>query len=101
MNTSQDDSIYPRYLDVSKFSKEEIDNANKAADYWYYEIGSNVIPADTKMKRACILKSWESYQSNSLSQEVFEKWKELGLFAYGIGVVLGRLWRGDNIDKYI
>ena len=72
----------------------------KSADYWYFE-GSNVIPVDTKEKKAWILKSWTWCQSNSVPLEVFEKWKELGLFAYGVGVVLGLLWRGDNTGKYL
>ena len=96
------DNINPTYLNaVDKFTKEEIENANKAADYWYYKIGANLIPADTKRKQACILISWKEYQSNPVPPEVFERWKQLGLFAYGIGVVLGQLWRGKNADKYL
>ncbi|MGA9154569.1 MAG: hypothetical protein WBZ36_28625 [Candidatus Nitrosopolaris sp.] len=97
-----DDNINPTYLNaVDKFTKEEIENANKAADHWYYKIGANVIPADTKIKKAWILNSWDQYQSNQVLLEVFEKWKQLGLFAYGIAVVLGPLWRGKNAGKYL
>lgn len=97
-----DNSINPRYLNVvGKFTKEKIENANKAADYWYHNIGANVIPADTKRKEAYILSSWKQYQSNQVPLEVFEKWKQLGLFAYGIAVVLGPLWRGNNAGKYL
>jgi len=39
-------NINPKYLDDSKFTKEEIENANKAADHWYHTVGPNVIPAD-------------------------------------------------------
>jgi hypothetical protein len=70
-----------------------------ASDYWYYKIGANVIPADTKIKQACILKCWKQYQSNPVLSELFERWKESGLFTYGIGVVLGPLQRGKNAGK--
>ncbi|MGC1931765.1 MAG: hypothetical protein WA667_22575 [Candidatus Nitrosopolaris sp.] len=105
MSTTVDDNnINPRYLDANhKFTKEEIENANKAADYWYhkYNIGANVIPADTKRKEACILNSWKQYQTNPVPLDVFDRWKKLGLFAYGIAVVLGQLWRGDNAGKFL
>jgi hypothetical protein len=98
--TAEDNNINPAYLDaIDKFIKKVIEDANKAADYWYHNIGANVIPADTKIKEAWILKSWKQYQSNPLPLDVFERWKELGLFAYGIGVVLGQLWRGNNTGK--
>ena len=94
-NTVEDSNINPKYLNaIEKFTKEEIENANKAADYWYNKIGANVISADTKIKKAWILKSWTKYQSSPIPLEVFERWKELGLFAYGIAAVLGLLWRG-------
>ena len=60
------------------------------------EIGSNVIPADTKNKSPYILKTWKQYQSNPVPLEVFERWKALGLFVYGIAVVTGNIWRGKN-----
>jgi len=62
----------------------------------YDKVGANIIPADTKRKEAFFLKSWKPYQSSPVPLDVFERWKELGLFAYGIAAVLGLLWR----DKY-
>ena len=59
-------TINPRYLNaINTFAKEEIEDANKSADYWYHNIGANVIPADTKIKEACILNSWKQYQSST------------------------------------
>src|SRR3989442_83686 len=95
--SSIDDNINPNYLNaLSVFSKEDIEAANKAADHWYTNIGPNVIPADTKNKSPYILKTWKQYQSNPIPLEVFERWKQLGLFAYGIAVVTGNIWRGKN-----
>ena len=97
---AEDNDINPRYPNaIDKFTKEEIANANKAADYW--KIGANVIPADTKIKKAYVLKSWAQYRSNPIPLKVFERWKEMGLFAYGIGVVLGELWRDASAGKYL
>jgi hypothetical protein len=49
--TAEENNINPRYLGaIDKFTTEEIENANKAANYWYHKIGANVIPADTKRK---------------------------------------------------
>jgi hypothetical protein len=64
-STAEHNDINPMYLDaIDKFTKEEIENANQAADYWYHKMGANVIPADTKIKKAWILKSWTKYQSS-------------------------------------
>ncbi len=100
--TVEDNNVNPIYLNATdKFTNEEVENANKAADHWYFNIGANIIPADTKSKEACILNSWKQYQTNPVPLEVFEKWKQLGLFAYGIAVVLGQLWRGKNAGKFL
>src|SRR5262249_45522172 len=102
MMAIEDNNVNPTYLDANdKFTKKEIEDTNKAADYWYYDVGANVIPADTKRKEASILTSWKPYQSGPVPLEVFERWKELGLFAYGIAVVLGSLWRGDNAGLFL
>ena len=95
--SSIDDNINSNYLNaLGVFSKEDIEAANKAPNHWYTDIGPNVIPADTKNKSPYILKTWKQYQSNPIPLEVFERWKQLGLFAYGIAVVTGNIWRGEN-----
>lgn len=44
-------------------------------DYWYYDIGGNLIPAITKEKRSCI-SSWKQYQDNAISDIQYENWKK-------------------------
>jgi hypothetical protein len=89
MAVEEDNNINQMYLNAAdKFTNEEVENANKAADHWYFNIGANLIPADTEIKDVCILNSWKPYQSNPVPLEVFEKWKQLGLFAYGTRIVL-------------
>jgi hypothetical protein len=66
--TVEDNNINPTYLDATdNFTKERIVNANKAADYWYYEIGANPIPADTERKQAYVLNSWKPYPSPKIN----------------------------------
>lgn len=75
---------------------------NDAADFWYYKIGANVIPANTKIKKANLLPTWTPWQTNSIPEEVFQGWKDEGLFEeYGMGVILGKVWRGEHEGDYI
>jgi hypothetical protein len=76
----------------SIFGKEEIDTANRYAEYWYYTNQFNTIPADVKSKDngyKSILRSWIEYQTKPIPQETFERWKSLGLFAFGIAAEYG------------
>ncbi len=48
----EDNDINPMYINtIDKFHKKEVENVNKAADYWYHNIGANAIPADTRIKK--------------------------------------------------
>ena len=47
---------------------------NEGADFWYNDIGLNVIPADTQNKRPII--NWKEYQEKPVSDETFEQWKK-------------------------
>lgn len=89
---------------LSIFSKEEIEQSNIYADNWYYKVGVNVIPCYVQSKNdkyISILNSWAQYQKEEISQETFENWKELGLFAYGIGVITGKIYRTENKGKFL
>lgn len=96
--------INHNYLNaLSVFSKEEIDTANQFADWWYYSNNLNTIPADVKTKDdeyISILYNWTQYQNKAIPQEVFEKWKQMGLFAYGIAIITGEIYRGENKGKF-
>jgi hypothetical protein len=49
--TAKDSNVIPRYLGaIDLFTKEELENANRAADYRSHKRGANVIP-------------WKQYQS--------------------------------------
>src|SRR5918999_1284162 len=71
---------------------------NKWADYWYYEIGLNIIPADTKNKRTYI--KWSEWQINPIPEEQFNEWKRTNAFDKGMAVIAGKAWRGRYEGKY-
>jgi hypothetical protein len=70
------------------------ESMNNAADYWYYDIGVNVIPADTRNKVTNI--QWTEYQDNPVSVEQFNKWKSNKHFNKGIGIILGKVWHNEQ-----
>lgn len=74
---------------------------NDAADFWYYKKGVNIIPANTQIKKANLIPTWVPWQTNSIPEDVFQGWKDEGLFELGMGIILGRVWRGEHEGDYI
>ncbi|HSF51241.1 MAG TPA: phage/plasmid primase, P4 family [Nitrososphaeraceae archaeon] len=72
---------------------------NEVADFLFYEIGANPIPADTKYKR--INKHWGDFQDKSVPVEVHEFRKEKGEYDNGIAVMTGRFHKGKNKGKFL
>lgn len=76
-----------------------LDNYNGWADYHRYQIGVNVIPADTKNKKPTV--EWVQYQDNPISEWQHEKWKSENAFSRGMAVIAGKVWhRQDKKDYY-
>jgi hypothetical protein len=72
---------------------------NEWADFWRFNIGVNVIPADTKNKRTNI--RWAEWQDTPIPEELYNQWKEQGAFSYGIAIIPGKVWhREDKKDQY-
>jgi hypothetical protein len=72
---------------------------NESADFWRYDIGVNVIPADTKNKSTSI--RWSEYQDKPVSKLQHEQWKREGIFNKGIAVIPGKVWyREDKKGLY-
>jgi hypothetical protein len=73
---------------------------NKSADFWRYDIGVNVIPADTKNKTTSI--KWSEYQDKPIPEWQHEKWKKESVFSKGIAVIAGEVWhRKDKKGLYL
>ena len=72
---------------------------NVGADFWHYEIGANVIPANSKSKSTII--KWSIFQDNPIPNNQHEEWKNNGSFHNGIAVITGRLYQGVNKGKFL
>ena len=68
-------------------------------DYWFYTIGANVIPVDSKNKIPT--KEWKIWQDKPIPNESFEQWKEEGIYNKGIAIITGKIWRGAYKGKYL
>jgi hypothetical protein len=62
---------------------------NDWADFWRYDIGVNVIPADTRRK--VTYESWAAWQDKPIPDELYSEWKFSGAFDKGIAVILGKV----------
>jgi P4 family phage/plasmid primase-like protien len=72
---------------------------NDWADFWFNEIGANVIWADTKNKQT--FETWSEVCDKPISKQVHEDRKNSGYYNRGIAVVTGQLWRGPYAGNYL
>jgi hypothetical protein len=70
---------------------------NEWANFWRYEIGVNVIPANTREKRTFI--NWKEYQNSPISEEQHEQWKATGAFNDGMAIIGGKIWHVKDPNK--
>jgi hypothetical protein len=76
-----------------------LDDFNSWADFWRYDIGVNIIPADTKNKSTYI--KWSEWQDKPIPEEQHNKWKQEYAFSKGIAIIPGKVWhREDKKDLY-
>jgi DNA polymerase elongation subunit (family B) len=68
----------------------ELKSINDWADFWRYEIGVNVIPANTRKKKTHEL--WKEWQDKPTPDEIYDKWKTSEAFNNGIAIILGKVW---------
>jgi hypothetical protein len=78
---------------------QDFKDSGTGPDYWWYEIGCNVIPVDSKNKIPAL--PWKEWQNNPISDDQYEAWKNSDVFRTGIAVITGRLWRGPYKHKYL
>ncbi|HEX5187323.1 MAG TPA: bifunctional DNA primase/polymerase, partial [Nitrososphaeraceae archaeon] len=72
---------------------------NDWSDYWFYEIGVNIIPANTREKNTFV--GWSEFQDKSIPEQVHEARKKSGHYNNGIALIPGKLWRGPYAEKYL
>ena len=56
------------------YNNSNINSINDSADFWHYQIGVNVIPADTKNKQTC--ENWSQWQDKPIPDELHEESKK-------------------------
>jgi hypothetical protein len=76
-----------------------LENHNAWADFWYYEIGVNVIPAHTQKKKTFV--EWKPWQLGPIPEELHDQWKRENKFADGMAIILGKVHRGEHIGEYL
>jgi hypothetical protein len=62
---------------------------NEYVDFWRYDVGVNVIPADTMKKETYI--SWKQWQDKPIPEGKHREWKTSGAFGNGIAIILGKV----------
>jgi hypothetical protein len=71
---------------------------NEYADFWRYNIGVNVIPADTRNKKPLV--KWSEYRNKPISEWQHNRWKNSDMFCRGMAIILGRVWHKNDIKDY-
>jgi hypothetical protein len=75
----------------------QIQFLNESADFWRYDIGVNVIPADTINKRPVV--TWTEWQDRPIPEELHNRWKDQRAFSNGMAIVPGKLWHSIEENK--
>jgi hypothetical protein len=71
---------------------------NDWAKFWRYDIGVNVIPANTREKKPTTL--WKEFQDSPVSGKQFQQWIDEGAFEGGIAILPGKVWHRPNLCGY-
>ena len=79
-------------------------SANQWADFWYYQVGVNVIPAHNKTKTPKV--EWKNstlgnWQTEPIPENVFNDWKGENLFDEGLAIVTGSVFRGNSKGMWL
>ena len=79
--------------------EEAKDYYNAWADFWRDDIGVNVIPAQTKLKKTSI--KWSQWQNSPIPESQHITWKNSGAFIKGMAIIAGKVWhRFDKAGQY-
>jgi len=71
---------------------------NEWADFWRYECGLNVIPANSRKKET--YEKWSQWQNEGISEEQHSKWKETNSFSNGMAIMSGKVWHKEELKDY-
>jgi putative DNA primase/helicase len=82
-----------RQLNYMTLTAEQ-NRINQSSDFWRYQIGINVIPADTKNKVPSI--RWSQWQDKPIPEEIHNTWKKSGDFSKGLAIIPGKIWHKED-----
>ena len=71
---------------------------NQWADFWRYDKGLNVFPADTKNKKT--YEAWGKWQNEPISDKQHEEWKKNDSFANGMALIVGKVMHRPDLEDY-
>jgi Bifunctional DNA primase/polymerase, N-terminal len=69
-------------------------SVNDYADFWRYEAGLNVIPADTRNKRPKV--EWKQFQHKAIPVELHNFWIKEDMFKDGMMIIAGQVWHNER-----
>ena len=71
-------------------------------NFWFHEIGVNIIPFDTKNRKSILSKEEHSkYYEYLMTLTEFNNFKENGYYGNGFVIKLGQVERGKYRGKYL
>lgn len=71
---------------------------NQWADFWRYDKGLNVFPADTRNKKT--YEAWSKWQNEPISEEQHNEWKKTNAFSNGMAIMPGKVWHREDLRDY-
>lgn len=74
------------------------EEVNRWADFWRYEAGMNVVPANTMQKLTYV--KWGEWENKPIPEELHNEWKAQGAFSAGMAVMLGKVWHKQDLANY-
>ena len=69
-------------------------SVNDYVDFWRYDAGLNVIPADTRNKRPKV--EWKQFQHKAIPVELHNLWKKEDMFKDGMMIIPGQVWHNEH-----
>ena len=83
---------------LSNYPKNTVSYKGKSfeewADYYRYEVGLNVISAQTKFKDTKT--KWKEWQDKPIPEELHKQWKNQGDFRRGMAIMPGKVWHNKR-----
>lgn len=82
------------YLKLNNDNKLMLKEINMWADFWRYEVGVNVIPADSVAKKTSV--KWKddprgNWQIQPIPESIHDEWKKTFAFKDGMAIICGKV----------